>query len=477
MKITELKDKKIAVLGLGIEGLALYDFLRDKVASLAVLDQRDKEELVTKVEPENLGAIKRLLEDDKIIKYLGPEYLSHLEEFKVIFRSPGISCFNPKIVEAKKSGVEISSQIKLFFANSPAKIIGVTGTKGKGTTASLIYQIFNYDFSKLERNPKNRKIYLAGNIGCPAITFLDKLKPEDLVVLELSSFQLMDLDVSPNVSVVTNLLSEHLDYHDNISEYVEAKYNIISHQKEGDLAILNYDSTFESGFLESIKSQIQYFGKSSNGKLKAFLRKIKNNSTEVVLKLEREEVVCRDDEIQLVGQHNLENIAAAALATRNFGVPIEKIRKAVKEFRGLPHRLEFVRELYGVWYIDDSFGTNPGPTIAAIRSFSQNKILILGGSSKGADFGEMAEEITKGGVKAVVLIGSEAPKIKDALLKVKYQGQIVDGGTTMREIVQNARSRAIAGDVIILSPACASFGLFKNYKDRGEQFKRAVLDL
>ncbi|MEK7096398.1 MAG: UDP-N-acetylmuramoyl-L-alanine--D-glutamate ligase [Patescibacteria group bacterium] len=469
MKIADLKDKKIGILGLGVEGLSLYQKLKNEVKNIAVFDQYTEEELVSKSEPENLDLIKNILEDPKTVKFLGPEYLKNIGDIDVLFRSPGISYLNPEIVAAKERGAIISSQIKLFIENCPAQIVSVTGTKGKGTTATLIKELLVRGLG--------RKIYLAGNIGLPAITLLDETTPDDIVVLELSSFQLMDLEISPSVAVVTNLYEEHLDYHNDDNEYIQAKYNIIAHQNPDDIAILNINSTFPKEMLSGSKSQKQYFSKDENKKCRAYIRQNNDKIAEVILVLNQEVIICNQKGIKLLGRHNLENIAAAALVADNFGIKPKLIKSVVSEFRGLPHRLELVAIKDDITYIDDSFGTNPGPAIAAIKAFSEDKILILGGSSKSADFTEMAKEITGTNVVGVVLVGDEGSKIGDTLVKNGFAGSAIEGGNDMVSIVQNAKKIAKSGQVVILSPACASFGLFKNYKDRGEQFKKAVENL
>ncbi len=332
------------------------------------------------------------------------------------------------------------------------------------------------------------QVYLAGNIGYPAITLLSKLKSYDIVILELSSFQLMDLGKSPHIALVTNLTVDHLDYHKDIDEYQKSKFNIIKYQKEDDFAVLNRNSTYAEENISKLESQIKYF--SSEKGLDS--REGGNDNTEnwddgvdavvkddkVILDTNgRSITICDKNSIKLFGRHNLENIAAASIVADILEVDPLVIKEAVKEFQGLPHRLELVTEIDGVKFVNDSFATNPEPTIAALNSFSENKILILGGSSKGANFDELAGHIVNTNVSAVVLIGVEGEKIKNSLLNKGYGGKIISSGNSMDEIVSNAKSIAQSGDIVILSPACASFDMFKNYKDRGEKFKTEVLNL
>ena len=466
-----LKDKKVAIIGLGTEGIAVAKFLKENYQILILLDQSPEEKILENCPANEKDFLKELLSRDNIKKEFSDQYLENLKSFDVIFRSPGLSFFNPKIQEAKKSGVTISSQLKLFFDLCPAKIIGVTGTKGKGTTSSLIYEIMKKNY-KLQTTNHKPNVYLAGNIGYPALDLLEKIKQDDIVILELSSFQLMDLEKSPHIAVVTNLTIDHLDYHSNEEEYRSAKLNILTHQDKNDLAILNSGSTFSAEQLKNIESDIEYFG--SNEESDQCI--VKNN--EVILDPKnRNELICKLSEIKLFGRHNLENIAAATLVADQIDVSIKTIQSVVADFKGLPHRLEFVREKDGIKFVNDSFATNPDPTMAAINSFSGDKILILGGSSKGAIFTELAKKVAEANVKAVVLIGAEGHKIEQSLKLAGFSGQLIDGGTDINQIVNKSLSVAMSGDVILFSPACASFDMFKNYKDRGDKYKKAVLNL
>lgn len=466
---SELVGKKVAIIGLGIEGVALCDFLIDKVSSITVLDKLDPTELKEKVESDLYTKIAKVIESQNIIKIFGENYMDSLKDFDIIFRSPSVYFADPKLIAAKSSGVKISSQIGLFFDLCPCQIIGVTGTKGKGTTSSLISEILKADIQ--EKNQENsRNVFLAGNIGYPAITLIPQIKNDDVVILELSNFQLADLQKSPHIAVVTNLYVDHLDYHKSSDEYRAAKFNILAHQREDDIAILNKRTSFDDKDLLRVKSNIKYFGVTSEDAI-VYQDKVILDPTG------RDLEICEISEIKLFGQHNLENIAAATLATDCLGVEAKTISLAVKQFVGLPHRLELVREVSGVKFINDSFATNPEPTIAAIESFQNDKILILGGSPKGADFHDLSNTIASKNVSAVILIGKEASRIKEALQNEGYTGTVIDGANDFDAAILAAYDAAKQGDVVILSPACASFGMFKNYKDRGDKFRAAVLNL
>ncbi|OGD56525.1 UDP-N-acetylmuramoylalanine--D-glutamate ligase [Candidatus Berkelbacteria bacterium RBG_13_40_8] len=450
--MTDFQNKKVGILGLGEENIALAKFLVAKKANVVICDQKSREEL---------GKYYEQAQTLPVQFRLGPHYLDHLEDFAVVFRTPGLPYLNEKIQAAKASGVKISSQIKLFFENSPSPIIGITGTKGKGTTASLIGEILK---------KANKSIYIAGNIGTPPISFLKELTPDDIVVLELSSFQLQDLNISPHIAVVLDIKVDHLDYHRDEAEYVDAKKNIVRYQKRSDLAVICADYLTSFEFAISTHGQVFWFSRRKSIDEGAFVRE----SSEIILRMYGKDYKIADSsEITLRGEHNLENICAAVTASYLAGADLESIKNAVKAFRGLEHRLEFIREVNGIKYYNDSFSTTPDTAIAAIRSFKEPIILIAGGSEKGADYSEFGKVISSSAVKTAILIGTTGPKIK---LKIKDKKlKIIENCKNMDDIVEAVKNEAESGDVVLLSPASASFDWFQNYKDRGSQFKEAIL--
>ncbi len=444
MKIKQLNNKKIAILGLGIENLALVKYLlKYKVkAEITVCDRRD--DIKRKWIAAFAGMTKRGAGMTEIRWQVGKEYDKNLDKFDVLFRSPGWPMGEVK---------SITSPMRLFFELCPTKnIIGVTGTKGKGTTSSLIYEILK---------AAGKKVWLAGNIGVAPFEFLDKIKPTDWVVLELSSFQLEDMTVSPRIAVITNFYAEHLapadpnnpNYHKSLKEYREAKNNIFKWQKSGDYLISNnqyptrpngHSSGRITNKIPKLKSQKKYFKKS-------------------------------DLPSKLIGEHNKENVAAAVEVAKIAGVNHETIKKAVAKFKGLEHRLEFVRELGGVKYYNDSFATTPESTIIALKSFNAPIIALLGGADKSSNFKQLAKEV-KRRVKFVVLFkGRATPRIKKELLKAGYENKKMKYVSNIKSAVDLARRKARPGDVVLLSTACASFGMFKNYKERGKLFKAEIL--
>lgn len=448
--LEKYKEKKIGILGFETEGRATLEFLNEHGLQAGILDQISQE----KFEELNPGiSVKEI--------FLGENYLNHLKDFDVIFKTPGISPNKPEIKEAISFGVEFTSQIELFFDLCPCKIIGVTGTKGKGTTSTLIYQMLKN---------AGKDAYLGGNIGVPAVSFLDKLTESSIVVLELSSFQLQVLKKSPHIAVVLNITSEHLDYHKDTEEYRNAKKNIVLFQTKDDFAVINDDYDVPKSFA-SATSATKYFVSRDHKTNGCYVDENDN-----VILANNNDILINFSELQLRGRHNLENVTAASMAATLAGVAPKFISQTLKEFRGLEHRLEFVREIDGVKYFNDSFSTVPETAIAAIDAFSEPKIIIMGGSDKGSNYEALGKKIANSNIKALILIGEMAEKI-DKAIPAGFTGQKIFGLRQMKEMVEKAKELANAGDVVLLSPACASFGIFKNYKDRGNQFKEAVRQL
>ncbi len=432
--LNKLQNKKICMLGFGIENQALVEFLLDKKVKCEITICDAKKDTRCPI-GHRVSWIKWRL---------GKNYDKNLDKFDIIFRVPGYPLFSLKIIKAKKSGVEISSPTKLFFELCPTKnIIGVTGTKGKGTTSGLIYKILKAD---------GRNVFWGGNIGIPMFGFINKIKKDDWVVLELSSFQLEDMDVSPKIAVITNFYKEHLapadpnnpNYHRSLADYWEAKSNIFRWQKANDILITNTALSADSAL--RAKSTIVYFTKS-------------------------------DLPSKLIGEHNKENIAAAVAVVKLAGVKNEIIKKAVASFKGLEHRLEYIRNVKGVKYYNDSFATTPESAIIALKSFSQPIILLAGGAEKKSDFKQLVKEIKKR-VKFVVLLNGKAtPRLKNELIKAGCPKSKMKLVYNIKDAVRAANKNAENDDIVLLSTACASFGMFKNYKARGELFKQEAKKL
>lgn len=433
-ELSFLKNKKIAILGWGMENRALLKhILKHKIkCEITVCDKRN--------DINKQGMINK-----RISWQLGKNYNKNLEKFDILFRAPGWP-----IKSLKRPGLSgvLTSPMKLFFELCPTKnIVGVTGAKGKGTTASLIYEILK---------TAGRRVWLGGNIGVAPFEFMDKIKKSDWLVLELSSFQLEDFNISPRIAVITNFYPEHLapadpdnpNFHKSAQEYWRAKANIFRWQKRGDYLI--------------IKSQILNLKQIPNSK---------SQNTKIVY-FSKSDLPSR-----LIGEHNKENIAAAVAAAKIVGVKSANIKKAVASFKGLEHRLELARKYRGVKYYNDSFATTPETAIIALKSFKEPAVILLGGADKGADFKRLAQEIKKRCKFVILLNGRATGRIKQELVKAGFLKDKIKLFNDINEAVKTAGKISVRGDIVLLSTACASFGMFKNYKERGKLFKAAVRKL
>jgi len=448
----------VAVLGYGIEGQAVTRYLMKHGIKPVLFDQKPWEEWSPAEQKKIIGL--------EINFIFGPDTFKELAGFDVAFRSPGVKLSDLDATQGPRSGsLLVTSQTKWFFEHCPAKIIGVTGTKGKGTTASLIYEILKRQESRT---------YLTGNIGKDQpFDFLDILTENDWVVYELSSFQLQDLTVSPHIAVVLMITEEHLDYHQSLQEYLAAKAAIVKFQNKNDFAIINADFASSKNIGRLGEGTKVFFSRKSELSAGCFIKE----GEMVVKDVLRSNLKSPISNLQLKGEHNLENICAALCAAVCAGAKPAAIKKGIKNFKGLGHRLQLVAKKRGVEFYDDSFSTTPETAIAAILSFTQPEVVILGGSSKNSNFAQLAETInSKENIKTLILIGEEASKIKNAIIKTPgWENRILEGAKNMKEVFEQIKTVAREGDIVLLSPACASFGMFKNYKDRGEQFKKFAL--
>lgn len=464
-----------AVLGLGIENLALVKYLLSQGEKVTVCDSRGQAAL---------GNRYFELKDCGVNFRLGPDYLDNLTDFTEVFRSPGLPLFDPHIVHAKGSGVRVTSAMRLFVELCPCLTIGVTGTKGKGTTSSLIHRILTLSQAK-----KGYKAFLGGNIGIAPFKFLPELSPNDVVVLELSSFQLEDFEKSVDIAVVTNITEDHLapadpvnpNYHKSRAAYIAAKTNLFRHQGPNGVTVLNMADPTSRELQALVPGELLTYGDRPQAK-GAWYVKGENDYT-IWWNIESlPEQLISSDSIQVRGEHNLLNISAAALASRTAGADLESIREGISAYQGLEHRLEYVGTVNQVQFFDDSFATAPDPTIVALRAFTEPIVLIAGGADKGADFTQLAEEIMQRNVTSVILIGVTGPKIGDAIRNTAAKSgrplpELVYGCNNIADIVTTAYQKAPRGGIVLLSTASASFGLFKNYKERGDLFKNEVRKL
>ncbi len=449
-----IKYKRVAVIGLGVSNIPLIDFLYELRADITVFDKRD----IDKID-------ENILENIKIkgIKYaFGDKYLEKLKDFNVIFRSPSCRPDLPEIIEELSRGAILTSEIEMLMELCPGLIIGVTGSDGKTTTTSLIYNIIKN---------KGYNCYLGGNIGIPLFSKVGEMKPEDVVVLELSSFQLMNMKTSPNIAVITNISPNHLDIHKSYEEYIESKKNIFKYQSDKDTLVLNYDNDIT-----------REFEKEANGKVIFFSRNHKLNDgvilDEDIIKIcdnKLRKHILNTKNMKLRGKHNYENACAAIAATKGL-VDTETQVDTIKNFKGVEHRLEFVKELNGVKWYNDSIGTSPTRTIAGLNSFNKNLILIAGGYDKHLDYTPIGEPIVDN-VKILILMGQTANKIKEATINAmnkKNKKVEIYECNSLDETVQLASKLAKKDDIVLFSPASASFDLYKNFEERGNAFKEIV---
>ena len=425
----------IAIAGYGVEGHSNYAYWsRDAANTITIVDEKP----ITADFPE---AVKT---------QTGPDVFSQLNGYDLVIRTAGLAPY--KIVTDGK----IWSGTNEFFEKCPAPIIGITGSKGKGTTASLIASILE---------AAGKKVWLVGNIGLPALDVLEQIQPDDIVVYELSSFQLWDAQRSPHVAVVLFIEQEHLDVHRSMEEYVEAKAQIARHQSSDDILIYNGQNDYSRQIAEGSSAQKIAYPSQTSAHIEDGVFYYDDTA------------LCAVEALQLKGAHNHDNAVAAIDAAWLYTQDPEAIEKGLRAFIGLPHRLAYVATVNGLEYYDDSIATTPTSAIAALRAFGdRQKVIILGGSSKGSDFSELARELTRHDVHAI-LIGDEAQTIAAACEAAGFKNYEIIENATAELFTRRAAELAQPGSVVLLSPASASFGLFKNYADRGDQFIAAVNSL
>lgn len=449
----QIQGCETAVIGIGVSNLPLIRVLCSAGAKVYAHDKRTAEQM-----PE----VSAELEELGVTMVLGADYLERIADtVTVIYKTPGLRCDCPALKTAAERGVKITSEMELFFELCPAPIIAVTGSDGKTTTTSLIYDM-------LCRGGYH--CYLGGNIGHPLVAELEEMKPTDRVVLELSSFQLHTMKQSAQIAVVTNVTPNHLDWHTDFDEYRESKKAVFAYQGEDGVAVLNYDNPNTRAFGAEARHPLYFSSKELLDDGYCL------QDGDIVFRkgglTEREVLNVAD--IYIPGMHNVENYMAAIAATDAL-VSDAAVRTTAKEFKGVPHRIEFVRELDGVKYYNDSIASSPARTTAGLVSFGDKKVvLIAGGYDKKIPFTEFGP-VVNARVKKLILVGSTSEKIETAVKQAEnYQNLPIFRCTEFEEAVNTARREAENGDVVILSPACASFDLFPNFEVRGNTFKAIV---
>lgn len=460
LKLSEFKNeicgKNVAVIGIGVSNIPLIKMLASFGARVTALDKRERAAL---------GEIYDELLALGIKFELGEDYLKNIpSDAEYIFKTPGLRADKEEIAKRIESGAILSSEMNLFFDLCPVPIIAVTGSDGKTTTTTLISELLKKE---------GYTCHVGGNIGMPLVDKTEEIKENDKVVLELSSFQLHTMHKSPHIAVVTNVTPNHLDWHTDLKEYEAAKKNIFLNQKDGDITVLNYDNEVTKGFAKETKKHI-FFSR------KHFLDNgicLKDNNIVLCENNEVKETILDIRTIKIPGLHNVENYMAAIAVTLGM-VSIETIRAVAREFGGVAHRIELVREVGGVKFYNDSIASSPARTTAGLSSFGEKKvILIAGGYDKKIPFDGFGE-VVNNHAKALVLIGATSDKIEEAVKAASnYKELPIYKEEAFKNAVLKAKEIAKSGDTVILSPACASFDLFKNFEERGNTFKEIVNSL
>lgn len=445
--------KRVAVVGLGISNTPLIQLLLDAGAQVIGCDKRDLAAL---------GGKASQLQEAGVQLKLGEDYLSSIQA-DVIFRTPGLSYTLPELQEYRKQGVAITSEMELFFDVCPATLIGVTGSDGKTTTTTLIAEMLK---------AAGKTVYLGGNIGAPLLPQTDQMKPEDYAVVELSSFQLMSMRRSPDIAVVTNLSPNHLDIHKTMEEYIDAKKNILLHQNGLSRSVLNLDNDITASFASLTRGDTLFFSRKQALESGAYAAP---DGTLYLSRNGQKTVVMKESDILIPGKHNVENYLAAMAAVWGIIDP-ETMVQVARSFAGVEHRIELVRQKDGVRWYNDSIASSPTRTIAGLLSFDQRVILIAGGYDKDIPFDALGPKIVER-VKCLILMGATADKI-EASVKAS-PGWSSDTTPILRvnnmeEAVDAAHQVAKFGDIVTLSPACASFDLYPNFAARGRHFKELV---
>ncbi len=448
----QIKGKRIAMCGIGVSNTPLILNFLKKGARVFACDKRTREQIgPLATELENAGAELKL----------GNGYLDNLE-VDIIFRTPGMNFHLPELVDARKKGIAVTSEMEVFFDLCPATIFAVTGSDGKTTTTTLISKMLEAE---------GKKVFVGGNIGKPLLPEIENITSDDFIVVELSSFQLISMRKSPDVAVVTNVAPNHLDIHKDMDEYVEAKKNVILHQNAFSRTVLNVDNEITAGFKSYVRGQSLSF---------SMERKLKNGAwldKDGMIHMAYRGIdvpIMHRSEITILGDHNVANYLAAITAVWGY-VSVESIRKVAKEFAGVEHRIEFVREIDGVKYFNDSIASSPTRTIAGLKAFDKPILLIAGGYDKHIPFDPMVPYIIEK-VKKLYLCGATAEKIEKCILgNADYKGKpeivILDD---LAAAVDAVHKDAVSGDIVSLSPACASFDAFPNFVARGNYYKELV---
>ena len=457
--LSSLRNKTVAVIGIGVSNRPLIELLLSRGVAVTACDKKDRATLGAPAE-ELVGKGCRLR--------LGPDYLKDLTE-DVIFRTPGMRPDLPELNAAVERGSTLTSEMEVFFEVCPCPILAVTGSDGKTTTTTIIAELLR---------AAGKTVHLGGNIGHPLLSETGGMRAGDIAVLELSSFQLMTMTRSPHIAVITNLAPNHLDVHKDYAEYISAKENIFTHQSASDIAVFNADNEVTRSFVGRQRGALRTFSRRETVERGAYLAPDDAGEGQAIWMSNENgrRQVLPLAEIKLPGIHNVENYMAAIAAVDRL-VPDKIIRDFAKNFGGVEHRIELVRELDGVRYYNDSIASSPSRTIAGLNAFPEKVILIAGGKDKGISYGSLGPVVNEH-VKLLILCGATAGVIRASVEQAEnYGGLEIADVEDYHQAVSLARSRAKEGDVIILSPASTSFDRFANFMERGRVFKEIVNSL
>ena len=452
-----LKNKKIAFIGIGVSHTDLIRIYSEKGFDITICDKRPLEQLKEKLDTIDLNKVKLCL---------GDNYLDSLKDFDVIFRTPGMKFYTPQLNKARQNGAVVTSEMEVFFDLCPCKIIAVTGSDGKTTTTTLISEILK---------KQGYTVHLGGNIGKALLPIIDNVHPNDFAVVELSSFQLISMRSSPDIAVVTNLEPNHLDMHKDMQEYIDSKKNIFIHQNAFSKTVLNLSNDITREFSNITRGDTWFFSRFEKTNRGTYLS---DDGYLTVAVDGKDTKLFHKDEIRIPGMHNVENYLTAIAAAWDYASP-ENIEYVAKNFGGVEHRIEFVREVNGVKWYNDSIASSPSRAIAGLKSFNQRIILIAGGYDKKIPYEPLAPYVCEK-VKTLILCGATADKIETAVKNHSEYNpntlQIINA-KDIPDAVMIAHKVAKSGDIVSLSPASASFDFYPNFEVRGKHFKQLVMDL
>lgn len=447
-----LKEKKVLVFGTGISGIGASELLEKVGASVILYDGNEK------LDREKLR--KYFSAESKVEILLGSLPMEVMNVLDLVVLSPGVPTDLPVVSQLREREIPIWGEVELAYRFSAGDVLAITGTNGKTTTTALLGEIMKSD---------RQSVFVVGNIGTPYTSVALDMKEDTVTVAEMSSFQLETIDrFCPKVSAILNITPDHLNRHHTMEAYTQAKMDITKNQTENEICVLNYEDDVLRTFGETTKARALYF--SSQRKLEEGMY-LENGSILYARAGEEPEVLCHVRELNLLGVHNYENVMAAALMAAAYGVPVQTIREVVKKFRGVAHRIEFVAEKNGVAYYNDSKGTNPDAAIKAVQAMTRPTVLIGGGYDKDSSYEEWIDAFD-GKVRYLVLLGETREKIAAAARKKGFEKLVM--ADTFEEAVAKCTELAEEGDAVLLSPACASWGMFRNFEERGDKFKELV---